>query len=93
MLHDHSDEVCRRFLERTVKAMGPNSRLLVHDAIIEDFMPAVQTVRQDLGMMCLFAGRERTASQMKALLESVGLKVVGSYKPGPEKWSVTEAVL
>lgn len=73
--------------------MGPNSRLLVHDALIEDFMPAVQTVRMDLGMMSLFAGRERTAAQMRALLGSVGLKVIGSYKPGPEKWTITEATL
>lgn len=73
--------------------MGPGSRLLVHDALIEDFMPSIQTVRMDLGMMSQFAGRERTAAQMKALLESVGLRVTGSFKPGPEKWSITEAML
>lgn len=73
--------------------MSPDSRLLVHDVIIDDFMPSVQSVRQDLGLMCLFAGRERTKAQMKALLESVGLTVVETYKAGPEKWSITEARL
>ncbi|KAF2162455.1 hypothetical protein M409DRAFT_27079 [Zasmidium cellare ATCC 36951] len=93
VLHDHDDPVCQDFLKQIVKVMGPDSRLLVHDAIIEDFMPSIQSVRQDLGLMCLFAGRERTKAQMKALLESVGLTVVATYKAGPEKWSVTEARL
>lgn len=93
MLHDHADAVCQQFLQQIVKAMGPDSRLLVHDVIIEDFMPTIQSARQDIGMMCLFAGRERTKTQMEALLEGVGLRVVATYKAGPEKWSVTEARL
>ncbi|KAK4494655.1 hypothetical protein PRZ48_014011 [Zasmidium cellare] len=93
VLHDHDDPVCRDFLQQIVKVMSRDSRLLVHDVIIDDFMPSVQSVRQDLGLMCLFAGRERTKAQMKALLESVGLAVVETYKAGPEKWSITEARL
>ena len=73
--------------------MNSDSRLLVHDTIIEDFMPDVTSVRADIGMMTLFGARERTAAQMKDLLGSVGLKVVASYKPEPEAWSITEARL
>lgn len=56
-------------------------------------MPSIAAVRQDLGMMCLFAGKERNKSQMTALLESVGLTVVATYRAGPEQFSITEARL
>ncbi|EME77297.1 uncharacterized protein MYCFIDRAFT_83244 [Pseudocercospora fijiensis CIRAD86] len=91
--HDHPDESCRKFLGQIVKAMDQNSRVLIHDQLIEDLNPGQYITRADFVMMSLFAGQERSEAQMRNLLESVGLRVVGMHKPGPEQWTITEAML
>ncbi|KAF7187911.1 O-methyltransferase gsfD [Pseudocercospora fuligena] len=91
--HDHPDENCRKFLSQIVKAMDKNSRVLIHDQLIEDLNPGQYITRADFVMMSLFGGQERSEAQMRNLLESVGLRVVGMHKPGPEQWTITEAML
>ena len=73
--------------------MTKDSRLLVHDVLIDDVEPEQYSTRADFVMMSLFGGMERSQQQMKSLLESAGLRVTGSYKPGPEQWTITEAML
>ena len=43
--------------------------------------------------MQFLAGKERTESQWKSLLESVGLKIEGTYKHEKSHETVIEAVL
>lgn len=73
--------------------MDENSRVLIHDQLIEDLNPGQYITRADFVMMSLFGGQERSEAQMRNLLESVGLRVVGMHKPGPEQWTITEAML
>ncbi|KAH8765556.1 S-adenosyl-L-methionine-dependent methyltransferase, partial [Diaporthe sp. PMI_573] len=77
VLHDHSDVVCRKFLAHIRGAMGPKSRLLIHEKLVADINPTMMATKSDLLMLSVYAAIERSAGQMKHLLESVGFKVLG----------------
>jgi hypothetical protein len=66
VLHDSSDEMCRKILSNIVAAMKPGySKLLI------------------INMLAVFSGMERTKTQLKELLASVGLEII-------KFWSVRE---
>ncbi|KAF2261350.1 sterigmatocystin 8-O-methyltransferase [Lojkania enalia] len=85
IFHDWSDEFCLKILSQTVPAMKKGySKLLIDDAFLPtQGCPAVLGAL-DLAMMAMHAGKERTESQWKALLEKAGLTVnrFWSYKGG-----------
>lgn len=91
--HDHNDHVCRTFLGQIKKAMSPSSRLLVHEEYVADVNPTDRITRMDLAMMSQFAAMERSESQMKQLLESVGFKVLGEHASRKSVWKIIEASL
>lgn len=94
VLHDHSDVVCRKFLTHIKDAMGPSSRLLIHEKLVADVNPTTMATKSDLLMMSVYAAMERSAGQMKNLLESVGFKVLGKHSGvGSSEWHIMEAVL
>lgn len=94
VLHDHSDVVCRKFLAHIRDAMGPTSRLLIHEKLVADVNPTMMATKSDLLMMSVYAAMERSAGQMKHLLESVGFKVLGKHSGvGSSEWHIMEAVL
>jgi hypothetical protein len=94
VLHDHSDNVCRKFLGHIRDAMGPTSRLLIHEKLVADVNPTMMATKSDLLMMSVYAAMERSAGQMKNLLESVGFKVLGKHSGvGSSEWHIMEAVL
>ncbi|KAI7789071.1 S-adenosyl-L-methionine-dependent methyltransferase [Diaporthe eres] len=75
-------------------AMGPTSRLLIHEKLVADVNPSTMATKSDLLMMSVYAAMERSAGQMKHLLESVGFKVLGKYSGvGSSEWHIMEAVL
>jgi hypothetical protein len=75
VLHDWSDEDCRRILASCRAAMGPSARLLVVEALL-DPDPAqgeVSLYLVDMQMMAMFGdARERTEAEFDALLTASG---------------------
>lgn len=73
--------------------MNAQSRLLIHEELVPDMNPGERITRRDLGMMAQFGAMERSESQMKSLLESVGLKFLDRHTSGLSDWVITEACL
>jgi len=76
MLHDWTDDDARRVLATCRSAVGPDSRLLVVEAILPERaadQPAV--IRMDLHMLVLLGARERTEVQFRRLLADAGFEV------------------
>lgn len=75
VLHDWSDEDCLRILRQCYAAMPPSATLLICEQVLKDD-PALGTPADyliDTAMMAIFGhGRERTASEYRALLEKSG---------------------
>ena len=74
--HDWSDKHCRTFLSNTVQAMDKNSRLLINEFVLPDKEAALLPSLLDIMMMSMVSGLERTESQWRCLLESIGLEIV-----------------
>ena len=74
VLHDWPDDDAVRILRTCRSAMRPDSRLVVVEAVVpERARDDPEAVRMDLHMLALLGGRERTAAELAALLEAVGL--------------------
>lgn len=96
VLHDWPDKQAKVILEHIRDAMGPESLLLVDEAIMPDrnvpYFPAVS----DLLMMAGFSSLERTESQFRNLLDSAGLKLVNIWNPAqtkPGNMSLAQSIL
>ncbi|PYH84606.1 o-methyltransferase [Aspergillus uvarum CBS 121591] len=78
ILHDWTDDNCRRILQNLVPAMRKShSKLLINENVIPGTNAYWETTSLDIIMMADFASTERTESQWRALVESVdGLRVV-----------------
>ncbi|KAF2234935.1 O-methyltransferase family protein [Viridothelium virens] len=77
ILHDWSDDQCRKFLVNTVAAMDAGySRILIEDRILPSSGVNLSTALADVNIMMVAAGIERTETQFRQLLHSVGLEVV-----------------
>ncbi len=75
ILHDWDDERCTLILRSCARALGPRSKLLVIEDIIEPSANAPQTLFKDMHMMVLNGGRERTAQEYERLLATAGLRL------------------
>jgi hypothetical protein len=94
VLHDWDDDTCRKILSNLVPAMRANySKVLINENVVSDKGAAWSITSMDWLMMVLGGVRERTETQWRGLLESVGLKVVKvwTYEQGTE--SLIEAEL
>jgi hypothetical protein len=75
VLHDWDDEHAAAIL-RTIRDCAPsNARVLVIDAVIPPGNDPYGAKWLDLLMLALFAGRERTEEQWRALLGGAGLEI------------------
>ncbi|KAI0860629.1 S-adenosyl-L-methionine-dependent methyltransferase [Xylaria cubensis] len=92
VLHNHADHVSVQFLSRFAAAMGPESRLLIHEALATDLNPTKNITRFDLSMFASCGGAQRSEAEQKTLLEKVGLEVLGT-RSMPRDWSIMEARL
>ncbi|KAI4638577.1 hypothetical protein J4E93_009877 [Alternaria ventricosa] len=81
VLHDFSsDDSCRRILRNIVLAMKPGySTLLIKELLIPDRNAPWAFTAMDVNVMQSLSGQERTESQFRELLESVGLKIEGIW--------------
>lgn len=78
ILHDWSDEDCRRILSTCRKAMGPGARLLIGERLLEPDPANGRPTEYllDIQMMASFGkARERTESEFRDLLAASGFAV------------------
>ncbi|KAK8075445.1 hypothetical protein PG997_010108 [Apiospora hydei] len=96
VMHNYYDDKCRTILRPIVEAMGPTSRLLFGDMILpetaqpgDDALPFYMDLR-----MLMIGGTERSETQWKQLLESVGLVIVKIWRlPGAPHQATIETRL
>lgn len=94
IFHNWTDRKCRDILQNVVKAMKPGySKLLINEWVLPEVGVPLYPALLDINMMALFSGMQRTQSQWKNLLESVGLKIVKFWSIGPEVEGLIEAVV
>ena len=75
VLHDWDDEKCVRILSNCRRAMRPGSRVLVLEMILGEVgREPVVVPSQDLNMLVLLGGRERTVEQFDELFKAAGLR-------------------
>lgn len=92
ILHDWDDARSVLILRSCAQALGPRSRLLVIEDIIEPSANAPQTLFKDMNMMILNGGRERTAEEFERLLTAAGLRLTRII-PTPLATRIVEAAL
>ena len=93
ILHDWPDERCRVILRQLKDAMKHRySKILLDENVIADHGPNWQHTSLDFYMMALAAAQERTESQWRELIGSVGLSVVGVWIKGDGNQSLIEIV-
>jgi hypothetical protein len=73
VIHDWNDADAVRILETCRAHMPATARLVVVDAIVPELASdAPAAIRMDLNMMMLLGARERTAAEVRALLDAGG---------------------
>lgn len=72
--------------------MTEHSKILINEWILPDVKTPMFPALQDIQMMAMLSGMERTESQWGHLLDSVGLKVVKFHKVNKESEGLIEAV-
>lgn len=92
VLHDWSDEECVRILENVRRAMKPGGRLAVVDAVLPPSNEPHVGKLQDIFMMLMYSGQERTRAEFEGLLSRAGFRVCGVVPTGGT-CSVIEAEL
>jgi hypothetical protein len=94
VLHDWDDAHGLEILRQCRRAMAGQGTLLVVERVMPERMQASAAHRwiaaSDLNMMVVLGGRERTAPELRALLEAAGFRVV-RIAPAVLHYSVIEA--
>lgn len=94
IFHDWPDEKCRQILDQIIAVMTPGySRVLISEFILPDDKTRPFPATLDVQMMGLHAGRERSESQWRSLLDRSGLTISGIWQKLPGGEGVIEAVL
>lgn len=68
------------------------SKLLIFEWVLPDIGTPLYPALLDINMLALLSGMERTTSQWKALLDSVGLEIVKFWTIDNETEGLIEAV-
>lgn len=93
VLHDWQDERCQQILQNLRDAMEPGySKILINENVVPDAGAAWQITSLDWTMMATLASKERTETQWRQLVESVGLRVEGIWTKDPACESLIEMV-
>ncbi|KAK3693452.1 S-adenosyl-L-methionine-dependent methyltransferase [Podospora appendiculata] len=94
ILHDWPDDVCLSILANIKAAMGPGSRLLINENVIQDIGAQWEATALDVMMASLLSSRERTRVDWSRLLEEgAGFKINGVYTFANGVESLIECVL
>jgi O-methyltransferase/methyltransferase family protein len=75
VLHDWDDERCVRILKNCCEAMTDGGRVLLVETVLRpNGAPSFDTL-QDLNMLVISGGRERTEAEYRALFDVAGLRL------------------
>jgi hypothetical protein len=92
VLHDWDDDDCVRILQNCRKVMAPWARVVVLEMILGTMGEEPFAVpSQDLNMMVMLGGRERTVAQFDELFGAAGLRRT-AVTPTESPMSVIEAI-
>lgn len=75
ILHDFNDEVIKKILSVIYQHMNKNASLIIAEQVIPESAQPHTNKTMDIIMMVLVGGRQRTLSNWKDLIESVGYKL------------------
>jgi SAM-dependent methyltransferase len=96
ILHDWPDDAARTILAACRRAMRPGAQLLVIDTVLPDRAIDDPDARvaffYDVNMHVLYGGRERTESEVQAMLEAAGFTVNTVLATQPSATLVATAV-
>lgn len=96
VLHDWPDKQARTILSNIKGAMKKNSVLLIRENVLPDSNVSLYSALNDLSMMAMFSALDRTPTQFRELLGSVGFELVKVWSPTvmvPGQRTLLEAVL
>jgi O-methyltransferase domain len=85
------DEASVRILQTCRRAMGEGAKLLVVEQVVPSGNEYHSSKFDDLNMLALFQGHERTAEEFRGLLATAGF-TLSRILPTSSQWSVVEAV-
>jgi hypothetical protein len=91
IIHDWDDQQSAAILKNCRTAMATNGRVLLVEAVIQPGTATSFSKCMDLNMLVMTGGRERTAAEYRALLDSAGLRLTRII-PTHTEMSVIEAV-
>lgn len=96
IIHDYTDDIAKTILKQITQAMTPGySKLLLLDLVITDEQVASFMACADWQVMVCLAGKERTESNWRRLLEDpdLGLKINGIWQYNSYTQGLIEAEL
>lgn len=91
VLHTWDDRHCTEILQRCRQVMTPVGRVLVLEQVRLAGRAVPTTLLQDLQMLAVFSGRERTEQEFAALFATAGLRLTRVIS-SPTPYSIVEAV-
>jgi len=91
ILHDWDDESSIKILGKVHKVMGPKSRLLVIDSVLDEGNHPSFGKMTDILMMAAAGGKERTLKQWESLLSASGF-IIRKIHPTISPHSIIEAL-
>ncbi|GIK35412.1 MAG: hydroxyneurosporene-O-methyltransferase [Gammaproteobacteria bacterium] len=92
IIHDWSEDRCLTILNHCRKAMKPDGKLLIIETVIPPGDAPHPGKMQDIAMMVLSGGQERTEAEYASLLARAGLRL-SRVVPTASEVSVVEVVL
>lgn len=91
VLHDWPDTKARQILHAVRLAAPAHARVLIVEAVVADTPGYHFGKLPDIIMLAVTGGRERTASEYEALLDSAGFRLE-QVVATPSQYSIVEAV-
>jgi hypothetical protein len=92
VLHDWSDEECRRILSTMHRAAPRHGRVFVIEAVVPGPDTPHFSKLFDIHMLIVLTGRERTEEEYAALLAGAGWKYARTWYPASKLLGVIEGV-
>jgi hypothetical protein len=90
IIHDWDDQQALAILRTCRRAMATGKRLLLIEQVIEGRNSPDMAKIEDVNMLVLLGGRQRTADEYAALFRAAGFGFVGVA--GPERWKIVEGI-
>ena len=84
VLHHWPNHKCKEILSNTVSAMTEDSVILIDEIVLPEQSTSRKAAQLDMNMLTCHAGMERSESEWRSLLQTVGLNIEGIWKYSDE---------